>query len=65
MWCEHGYQLSCYPWAILETLDDETHWEDYTHQILAYYDDNLSRGHPVLTITDDNGEVVQELQIPQ
>ena len=33
--------------------------------ILAYYNYNLSKGIPVLTITDDNGEVVQELEIPQ
>ena len=51
--------------AILETLDDGTHWEDYTHQIVAFYDDDISMGQSVLTIADDNGEVVQELQIPQ
>jgi len=51
--------------AILETLDDGTHWEDYTHQIVAFYDDDISMGESVLTIADDNGEVVQELQIPQ
>ena len=51
--------------AIFETLQDGTNWEDYTHQILVVEDTYFIKGFPVLTITDENGEVVQELQIPQ
>ena len=51
--------------AIFETLQDGTNWEDYTHQILVVEDIYFIKGFPVLTITDENGKVVQELQIPQ
>jgi len=52
--------------AILSTKADGTKFEDYTYAVLAEYTDyNLSESSPVLVVTDDEGDAVQTLAIPQ
>jgi len=52
--------------ATLTTLSDGTKFQDYSYAVLAEYTDyNLSEGSPILVVTDDDGDVVQTLVIPQ
>jgi len=52
--------------ATLTTLDDGSKFQDYTYAVLAEtVDYNLSEGSPILVVTDDDGDVVQTLAIPQ
>ena len=52
--------------AEFKTLDDGSSWHNYTYAILAYYYDyNLSEGSPMLIVTDDHGDSVQVLTVPQ
>jgi len=48
----------------MSQLEDGTKYQDYTYQVLAYYDDNLSISHGELVISYE-GEVKQVLKIPQ
>jgi len=52
--------------ALLSTNADGTKFKDYTYAVLAeHIDYNLSEGSPILVVTDDDGDVVQTLAIPQ
>ena len=48
----------------MSQLEDGTKYQDYTYQVFAEYDDNLSNSHGELVISYE-GEVKQVLKIPQ
>ena len=61
--------------AELKNLDDGSSWHNHTYAVIAYYVDyndipslddyNLSEGSPMLIVTDDHGDSVQVLTVPQ
>jgi len=52
--------------ATLTTIADGTKFQDYTYAVIAFmYEYNLSEGSPILVVTDDEGDTIQTLAIPQ